>query len=81
MFSLVEAVAATEISAGLLRCLPAISLMRCGMVAEKRATRRVLGVFARMVSTSSMNPILSISSASSSTAVVIWFKSILRRSM
>ena len=28
MFSLVEAVAATEISAGLLRCLLAISLMR-----------------------------------------------------
>ena len=45
-----------------------------GMVAEKRAVWRVKGVLERMVSISSTKPILSISSASSSTRVWTWLR-------
>ena len=63
-FSLLTAMV---ISTGSLRCLSANFRICFGIVAEKSAVCRSLGVCSRIHSISSMNPILSISSASSST--------------
>src|SRR6478736_5699990 len=67
MFGAVDVVVFTVISTGSWRYFFEMRRICAGIVAEKSATCLSSGVSARIVSTSSAKPILSISSASSST--------------
>ena len=69
MFSAVRVLASIWISTGDFRYFCAMRLIAVGMVAENSATWRCSGDLRMMVSTSSMKPMRSISSASSSTRV------------
>jgi hypothetical protein len=75
MFSAVRVFRSMLIETGSLRYFCDRFLICFGMVAEKRATCLVSGVSARIVSTSSAKPMLSISSASSRTRNRSWVRS------
>jgi hypothetical protein len=66
---------------GFLRCFSAMAAMRLGSVAEKSAVCRSAGSTERIASRSSLKPMSSISSASSSTTAVTLSSTSVRRPM